>query len=109
MEGIEGAEEAGSIGRLLRSVEQHGRTITFATQGSDELRYLDYMGAEANVGGPGRLSILLRENPSKEAILEEFLHGTQDRLGIIDRLGENGAEIHVKSFMTRHRKMLGLP
>jgi len=109
MEGIEAAEEAADIERLLESVQQHGRTITFATLGSEELRYLDYMGAEANVGGPGHLNILLRENPSKEAILEEFLHGTQDRLGIIDRLGENGAEDHVKNFMTRHRKMLGLP
>jgi hypothetical protein len=53
------------------------------------------MGAEANVGGPGHLHILLRENPSKAAALEEFLHGTQSRLGIIDRLGAEGAEAHV--------------
>lgn len=55
--------------------------------------------------------ILLRENPSKVALLEEFLHGTQHKLGIIDRLGHYGmgsAETHVKNFMVRHRKILGI-
>ena len=52
--------------------------------------------------------ILLRQNPSKAAVLEEFLHGTQHRLGIIDRLGAQGAERHVKDFMIRHKRMLGL-
>jgi len=28
------------------------RTVTFATEASEELRYPDYMGAEANCGGP---------------------------------------------------------
>jgi len=93
---------------LLDAMRSHGRTIKFATEGSDELRYLNAMGAEANVGGPGHLHILLRENPSKAAALEEFLHGTQSRLGIIDRLGPAGAEAHVESFMLRHKKLLGL-
>ncbi len=93
---------------LLDSMRQHGRTIKFAGEGSEELRYLNAMGAEANVGGPGHLHILLRENPSKAAALEEFLHGTQSRLGIIDRLGVDGAEAHVRSFMWRHRNLLGL-
>lgn len=56
-------------------------------------------------------SILLRENPSKAALLEEFLHGTQARLGIVDRLSDSGlgsAETHVEDFMMRHRQMLGL-
>ena len=66
------------------------------------------MGAEAAAGGPGRLAILLRENPSQAAAMEEFLHGTQDRLGIIERLGEDGAESHVKDFMARHSRLLGL-
>lgn len=54
---------------------------------------------------------LLRENPSKAALLEELLHGTQTRLGVTDRLGTSGfgsAETHVKDFMIRHKKMLGL-
>lgn len=72
------------------------------------MRYLDYMGAEANVGGPGMTHILVRENPGKAAVLEEFLHGTQFKLGIIARLGTRGAEAHVKDFMVRHQIMLGL-
>lgn len=66
------------------------------------------MGAEANVGGPSMNHILLRENPSKAAVLEEFLHGTQQRLGLVERLGASGAEAHVKDFMIRHSKALGL-
>jgi hypothetical protein len=93
---------------LLAAVERHGRTITVAQPGSEEMRYLDYMGAEANVGGAGMTHILVRANPGKAAVLEEFLHGTQARLGIIDRLGTRGAEVHVKDFMIRHRVMLGL-
>jgi RHS repeat-associated protein len=73
---------------LIDAIRAHGRTIKFATEGSEELRYLNAMGAEANVGGPGHLHILLRENPSKAAALEEFLHGTQSRLGIIDRAAQ---------------------
>jgi hypothetical protein len=53
--------------------------------------------------------ILLRKNPSKAAILEEFLHGTQYKLGIIKGTGDRAfGEAHVKDFMIRHRKLLGL-
>lgn len=76
---------------------------------------LDYFGAEASVNtsanGIRNGSIILRENPSKDAVLEEFLHGTQAKLGIVDRLGPSGmgsAETHVKDFMMRHQTMLGL-
>lgn len=87
------------------------RSLVIAKPGSEELRMLDYFGAEASVGGVHNSSILLRENPSKAAVLEEFLHGTQARLGIVDRLGTSGlgsAETHVKDFMIHHQKMLGL-
>ena len=87
------------------------RSLIIAQPGSDELRMLDYFGAEASVGGVDNSSILLRQNPSKAAVLEEFLHGTQSRLGVIDRLGTSGygsAETHVKDFMIRHQTMLGL-
>jgi hypothetical protein len=66
------------------------------------------MGAEANVGGPDLTHILLRENPSKAAVLEEFLHGTQQRLRVVERLGRRGAETHVKDFMIRHAGLLGI-
>ncbi|MBI3899425.1 MAG: LysM peptidoglycan-binding domain-containing protein [Gammaproteobacteria bacterium] len=103
-----GVEPASS--ELLAAVGNK-RDLLIARPGSEELRMLDYFGAEASVGGVNRSSIILRENPSKAAVLEEFLHGTQERLGIIDRLGTSGygsAETHVKDFMIRHQRMLGL-
>ena len=54
---------------------------------------------------------LLAYTDGKAAILEEFLHGTQEKLGIAEKLGRYGlgsAETHVKDFMIRHKKMLGL-
>ena len=108
------SSELGSTGPrasagLLDAMRSHGRTVTIAGEGSEGLRFLNAMQAEASVGGPGHLNILLRENPSRAAAMEEFLHGTQNRLGIIDRLGTQGAETHVTDFMTRHNKLLGLP
>lgn len=93
---------------LLDAIRSKGRTIKIVQEGSEEARYLDFIGAEANVGGETMSHILLRPNPGKAAALEAFLHGTQHRLGIIDRMGINGAETHVKDFMIRHRKLLGL-
>ncbi len=95
---------------LIASVPER-RTVVIAQPGSEDLRYLDTIGAEANVGGSDYSHILLREDPSKAAVLEEFLHGTQSKLGVIDRLGTSGygsAETHVKDFMIRHQSMLGL-
>ena len=67
---------------------------------------LEHFGAEASVLD---MTIIVRSNPSKAAILEEFLHGTQEKLGIAEKLGRYGsAETHVKDFMIRHKKMLGL-
>lgn len=107
------SRELGSPGprastELLDAMRAHGRTVTIAGEGSEELRFLNAVGAEASVGGPGHMNIILRENPSRAAAMEEFLHGTQDRLGIIDRLGIQGAENHVADFMTRHKRLLGL-
>lgn len=101
--GVEPASPA-----LVARVKQHGRTLVFAEVGTEEARYLDVMGAEANVGGPDLTHIVLRPAPSKVALLEEFLHGTQWRLGIVQRLGVARAEFHVKAFMIRHRRLLGL-
>ena len=99
--------EPASMG-LIQAVEGKGRTITYALPGSDEFRYLEKMGANANVGGPKMTDILLRQNPTKVEVLEEFLHGTQHRLGMIDKLGVHGAERHVKEFMLRHQRLLGI-
>jgi len=95
----------------LISAVSKKRDVVIAQPGSEELRMLDYFGAEASVGGINNTHILLRENPSKAAVFEEFLHGTQAKLGITDRLGTSGlgsAETHVKDFMINHQKMLGL-
>lgn len=95
---------------LLSAVSKK-RDVVVAQPGSEELRMLDYFGAEASVGAANNTHILLRQNPSKAALLEEFLHGTQSKLGITDRLGTSGmgsAETHVKDFMIRHQKMLEL-
>ncbi|MDR2091719.1 MAG: hypothetical protein LBP58_00120, partial [Azoarcus sp.] len=85
------------------------RFITWATEGSDAKRFLDLRGAEAAAFGTE--DIILRHNPSKAAVLEEFLHGSQQKLGIVDRLGTSGAgsaETHVKDFMIRHQNILGI-
>lgn len=105
---LQGVERASDD--LIASVAKR-RTVQIAAPGSEELRYLDYMGAEANVGGENMTHILLRPNPSKAALLEEFLHGTQHKLGIIEELGASGlgsAETHVKDFMIRYARFLGL-
>ena len=62
--------------KLLESI-RHWRTVEIFGEGSEELRYLDAVGAEVNVGGEAMDHILLRPNPSKAAVLEEYLHGTQ--------------------------------
>ena len=102
---MEGVERAGE--ELLAAIRAR-RTVTIVAEGSEEMRYLNYIGAEANVGGENMDHILLRPNPSKAAVLEEFLHGTQQRVGIIAKRGISGAEWHVKDFMIRHARMLGL-
>ena len=66
------------------------------------------MRAIANVGGPNMTDILLRPNATKIEVLEEFLHGTQYKAGIIDRLGLQGSEIQVKEFMLNHQRLLGI-
>jgi len=93
---------------LIKKVQSKGRTIDYALEGSDDLRFLDSMKANASAGGPQNLNILLRTAPRKIEVLEEFLHGTQQRLGLINKLGIRGAEVHVKDFMIRHQKRLGI-
>lgn len=105
---LKGVEPASP--ELISAVSKK-RDVVIAQPESEELRMLDYFGAEASVGGVNNTHILLRENPSKAALLEEFLHGTQTRLGITERLGTSGfgsAETHVKDFMIRHRRILGI-
>jgi hypothetical protein len=103
---LKGVEPASQ--ELVNAVAKK-RAVTWATEGSDAKRFLDLRGAEAAAFGAE--DIILRPNPSKAAVLEEFLHGTQQKLGVVDRLGTSGmgsAETHVKDFMIRHQNMLGI-
>ncbi len=94
--------------KLLAAIadERRGRLVTIARAGSEDLRFLDAFRANANAGGPGRTHIILREDPRTIEVWEEFLHGTRGRIQLIDRIGEVGAEVHVKRFMIRHRRLL---
>jgi hypothetical protein len=100
---------------LLDKMRSKGRAILFATEGSEELRYLDAQGANANVGGETCTHILLREDPRFIEVWEEFLHGTQFRCGLFtDRSMSEGQEAleeceeHVKEFMIRHARLIGI-
>jgi hypothetical protein len=85
-----------------------GRTITVAEEGSEELRYLDYMRANASVGGGLLNDILLRPAPRVIEVWEEFLHGTQRKCGLIKEFPNPAYEIHVKRFMVRHHRLIGI-
>ncbi|MEO1673040.1 MAG: hypothetical protein AAFR77_20070 [Cyanobacteria bacterium J06631_2] len=94
--------------KLLQSIEEKGKTIVLAIPGSEEARLLDFFGANASVNTNNIDHIIVRPDVLKIEILEEFLHGTQQKLGIIKRLGNYKSEIHVKEFMIRHQKLLCL-
>lgn len=105
-DGLEGVEKA--TAELIEKISQR-RKVIFAKKGTDDAKYLEWMNAEANVGGENMKHILLNENPSKAAVLEEFLHGTQYDVGIIKSSEDIAkAEYHVKDFMIRHKRILGL-
>jgi hypothetical protein len=88
------------------------RIVVFAQPGSGELRALDLAGADGSAGGENWNHIILRRSPPlRITILEEFLHGTQSRLGKLNTISNQAilaAEVEVKKFMIRHRALLGL-
>lgn len=53
-------------------------------------------------------TIYLRLVARRIEVLEEALHGMQERLGLLDDLGCPGYETHVNEFMLRHQRMLGI-
>jgi hypothetical protein len=87
---------------------KHKRQIVFAESGTEERRYLRAMSANANVGGPSLTHLILLPDARKVEVLEEFLHGTQFRMNFVQREGILKAEIHVKRFMIRHSRLLGI-
>ena len=94
--------------KLLDGIRKKGRTIVFAKEGSEEMRLLQFFRANANVGGEDVRHIILQEDARKIEALEEFLHGVQKKLGILDNRTELEAEIHVKKFMISHCRWLRL-
>lgn len=104
---LEGVEKA--TDDLLNAVRSKGREIVIARPGTSEYRYLEYTGAEGNVGNADLKHILLRENPSKAAVLEEFIHGVQHDIGIAQTSANiSWREYHAKDFMVRHQSLIGL-
>jgi hypothetical protein len=93
---------------LIDSVSSK-RNLFVAQAGSDDLRFLEIVGADAAAGGPGNLSIIVRgEQPQKLTLIEEFLHGTQSKIwGDPDTGVATTAfrEWHVRDFMYRHQSM----
>ena len=94
--------------KLLDAMQKKGREIVIASPESEDYRYLLSQSADASTGTPDMMHILLKEKPNKIAALEEFLHGTQKKLGIFDRLGLEVSEVRVKDFMVRHSRLLQL-
>ena len=52
--------------------------------------------------------LLLRPDARKIEVLEEYLHNVQRRIGLTEELTPWALEIHVKRFMLRHRRLLGI-
>lgn len=70
--------------------------------------WLNRVWAESDNAMYSNGTVYLRPDARKIEVLEEFLHGTQDKLGLMNKLGYPGYEVHVKQFMLRHQKMLGI-
>jgi len=88
---------------LLVRLEAKGFLIL---QGPDITAYLNARGANAATFGTREL--LLRSDPRKLEVLEEFLHHTQLEIGLQERLTLPELEAHVKEFMVRHQRWLRL-
>lgn len=95
---------------LVQSMEGKGRTIIIGEPGSRVWSDLETVGANAKVIYPWCDEIMVKSNAPRVALLEEFLHGTQQKIGLLDipEMPRHLPEIHVKDFMLRHSKMLGL-
>lgn len=88
---------------LLRKLEQRRFTID---QSADVLRYLDFR--KANAATFLEKDLLLRPDVRKVEVLEEYLHNVQKDIGLLNKMRPWQMEIHVKEFMLRHQKMLGI-
>lgn len=69
---------------LLSKLGAKGWKIDIAKPGTEDWKYLTMINADAsfNTGVPKH--ILIKEGAPKSALLEEFLHGTQNQLGLLE-------------------------
>lgn len=115
---IRGGELAGDLlenaaihGQRSASLLQPNRTARYSTEvlsARDPAARLMAQEGEWAAFNLGNDTAYFLPQTRRIEVLEEVLHATQNRLGIIDRLGINGADIHVREFMLRHQRMLGI-
>jgi hypothetical protein len=88
---------------LLVKLEARGFSID---QSEDARAYLDLRGANAAtfLGD----DLILRLDARKIEVIEEYLHNVQRRVSLTSEMSPRELEIHVKAFMIRHRKLLGI-
>lgn len=95
---------------LIDAMRSKGRELKIIEPGTADRGRLGGLGKEAAVLISTDMPDLLqlKVGAPKIAALEEFLHGTQFRNPYLSELPIAIREIHVKDFMIRHQKMLGL-
>lgn len=95
---------------LIDAMRSKGRELKIIEPGTADRGRLDGLGKEAAVLISTDMPdlIQLKVGAPKIAALEEFLHGTQFRNPSLSELPIAIREVHVKDFMIRHQKMLGL-
>ena len=96
------ASELADVG-LLKKLEERGFSID---QSAEIQRYLNFRNADAATFL--EKDLLLRPDARKIEVLEEYLHNVQRNIGLMDRMTPWQMEVHVKDFMLRHQKMLGI-
>jgi hypothetical protein len=75
-------------------------------QSTEVQQYLDYR--KANAATFLDKDLLLRPDARKIEVLEEYLHNVQRQVGLTEKMTPWEMEIHVKEFMLRHQKLLGI-
>ena len=88
---------------LVGKLQSRGFTID---QSAEIQRYLDYR--KANAATFLENDLLLRPDARKIEVVEEYLHNVQRQIGLTEKMTPWQMEIHVKEFMLRHKKMLGI-
>lgn len=88
---------------LLNKLRARDYTID---QNAEVQRYLDQRGA--NAATFLNKDLLLRPDARKIEVLEEYLHNVQKDISLLNKMTPAQMVIHVKEFMLRHKKMLGI-